>query len=64
MMRYEANVTVYDEEENVVTAETALGETSRECSRNAGALRNRLERAAEASGVDGANGWVEEPHRA
>lgn len=60
---YEANVTVYDAAENVVGSEVGTGATRDECSRNAGELRDRMERAATSAGVDGANGFVEEPRK-
>lgn len=61
MIRFQAKVILYDENDEVLVSETVYGDTVDECSRAAGARREKLERAAESAGVDGANGWLTEP---
>lgn len=58
-MIYEAKVTVYDGNDDVVITKMAQGATEVACNSAAGALRDRLERTAESTGFVGANGIIE-----
>lgn len=62
-MSYEANITLYDADENVLDSAVVFAGTKAECSREANARRNDMEREYEAKGHEGVNGFVEDPRR-